>query len=123
MVSSTRARLGTAACPRPTRGTTAISYTSAMSHVERKEADAMTETMKHAGAEMSRLASRDRLTVATTMRGLFRVEVHPCRRYRRLAKDYERKVQTSETLIQLAAIRLLLRRLAGHIPSGAGGQL
>jgi putative transposase len=40
-------------------------------------------------------------------------------RNRRLAKDYERKVQTSETLIQLAAIR----RLAGHIPSGAGGQL
>ncbi len=33
-------------------------------------------------------------------------------RNRRLAKDYERKVQTSETLIQLAAIRLLLRRLA-----------
>jgi hypothetical protein len=29
-----------------------------------------------------------------------------------LAKDYERKVQTSETLIELAAIRLLLRRLA-----------
>ena len=53
-----------------------------MSHVERKEADAMTETMKHAGAEMSRLASRDRLTVATTMRGLFRVEVHPCRRWK-----------------------------------------
>lgn len=29
-----------------------------------------------------------------------------------LAKDYERKVQTSETLIELAATRLLLRRLA-----------
>ena len=29
----------------------------------------------------------------------------------RLAKDYERKVQTSETLIELAASRLLLRRL------------
>jgi putative transposase len=33
-------------------------------------------------------------------------------RNRRLAKDYERKVQTSETLIQLAVTRLLLRRLA-----------
>ena len=33
-------------------------------------------------------------------------------RNRRLAKDYERKVQTSETLIQLAVVRLLLRRLA-----------
>jgi putative transposase len=33
-------------------------------------------------------------------------------RNRRLAKDYERKVQTSETLIQPAAIRLLLRRQA-----------
>ena len=32
-------------------------------------------------------------------------------RNRRLAKDYERKVQTSETLIELAASRLLLRRL------------
>jgi hypothetical protein len=36
-----------------------------------------------------------------------------------LAKDYERKVQTSETLIELAAIRLLLRRLAGHVPPEA----
>jgi len=35
-------------------------------------------------------------------------------RSRRLAKDYERKVQTSETLIDLAASRLLIRRLAGH---------
>ncbi len=33
-------------------------------------------------------------------------------RNRRLAKDYERKVQTSETLIEVAAIRLLLRRVA-----------
>jgi putative transposase len=33
-------------------------------------------------------------------------------RNRRLAKDYERKVQTSETFIELAATRLLLRRLA-----------
>jgi hypothetical protein len=33
---------------------------------------------------------------------------------RRLAKDYERKVQTSETWIELTIIRLLLRRLAGH---------
>ena len=32
-------------------------------------------------------------------------------RNRRLAKDYERKVQTSETLIEVAATRLLLRRL------------
>lgn len=31
---------------------------------------------------------------------------------RDLAKDYECKVQTSETLIELAAIRLLLRGLA-----------
>lgn len=30
----------------------------------------------------------------------------------RLAKDYERKVQTSETLIKVAMIRLMLRRLA-----------
>jgi putative transposase len=33
-------------------------------------------------------------------------------RNRRLAKDDERTVQTSETLIELAAIRLVLRRLA-----------
>ena len=32
-------------------------------------------------------------------------------RNRRLAKDYERRVQTSETLIKIAIIRLLLRRL------------
>jgi hypothetical protein len=29
-----------------------------------------------------------------------------------LAKDYERKVRTGETLIDRAAIRLLIRRLA-----------
>jgi putative transposase len=33
-------------------------------------------------------------------------------RDRRLSKDYERKVQTSETLVQVAMIRLMLRRLA-----------
>lgn len=34
-------------------------------------------------------------------------------RNRRMSKDYERKVQTSETFIEVAATRLLLRRLAG----------
>lgn len=34
-------------------------------------------------------------------------------RNRRLAKNVERKVQTSETLIEVAASWLLLRRLAG----------
>lgn len=33
-------------------------------------------------------------------------------RNRRLAKDYERQVQTSESLIEIAATRLLLRRLS-----------
>jgi putative transposase len=33
-------------------------------------------------------------------------------RNRRLSKDYERMVQTTETLIEVAAIRLILRRLA-----------
>jgi hypothetical protein len=33
------------------------------------------------------------------------------------AKDYERTAQTSETLIELAASRLLLRRLARHRPN------
>jgi hypothetical protein len=32
-------------------------------------------------------------------------------RTRRLAKDHEQRVQTSETLIEIATIRLLLRRL------------
>lgn len=31
---------------------------------------------------------------------------------RRMSKDYERKVQTSETFIEVAMIRLVLRRLA-----------
>jgi hypothetical protein len=31
---------------------------------------------------------------------------------RHLAKDYERKVQTSKTLIEVAMIRLVLRRLS-----------
>jgi putative transposase len=31
---------------------------------------------------------------------------------RRLSKDYERMVQTSETLLKLAMIRLMVRRLA-----------
>ena len=33
-------------------------------------------------------------------------------RSRRLSKDYERRVQTSETLIEVAMIRLILKRLA-----------
>ena len=33
-------------------------------------------------------------------------------RSRRLSKDYERKVQTSETFIEVAMIRLILSRLA-----------
>jgi len=35
-------------------------------------------------------------------------------RNRRLAKDYERKAQSSETLIELAASRMILRRLGGR---------
>jgi putative transposase len=31
---------------------------------------------------------------------------------RRLSKDYERKVQTSQALLEVAIIRLMLRRLA-----------
>ena len=38
-----------------------------------------------------------------------------CRRNRRLSKDYERKVQTSETLIELAMIRLLVVRIGQHL--------
>ena len=37
-------------------------------------------------------------------------------RQRRLSKDHERKVQTSETLRQLAMIRLMVKRLAKSIP-------
>jgi putative transposase len=33
-------------------------------------------------------------------------------RYRRLSRDHERNVQTSETLIEVAMIRLMLARLA-----------
>lgn len=36
-------------------------------------------------------------------------------RNRRLAKDYERKVQTSETLIEQAIIHVLIRRIAVHV--------
>ncbi len=36
-------------------------------------------------------------------------------RNRRMSKDYERKVQTSETLIQVAMIRLLLARVERKI--------
>jgi transposase len=43
-------------------------------------------------------------------------------RNRRLAKDYERKVQTSETLIEVAATRWVLRRLAGHMTRTAERQ-
>ncbi len=36
-------------------------------------------------------------------------------RHRRLSKDYERKVQTSEAFVQVAMIRLMLSRLAKGI--------
>jgi putative transposase len=35
-------------------------------------------------------------------------------RNRRLSKDYERKVQSSETFIKVAMIRLILRRLVAR---------
>jgi transposase len=38
---------------------------------------------------------------------------------RRLAKDYERTVQTSETLIEIVAVRLVLRRLPGPVTQTA----
>jgi len=40
-------------------------------------------------------------------------------RNRRMSKDYKRKVQTSETLIELVVTRLLVRRLAKHRTPGA----
>jgi putative transposase len=36
-------------------------------------------------------------------------------RNRRLSKDYKRKVQTSETFIEVAMIRLMLKRLAREV--------
>jgi putative transposase len=36
-------------------------------------------------------------------------------RQRRLSKDYERKVQTSETLLQVTMIQLVVRRLVRSI--------
>lgn len=36
-------------------------------------------------------------------------------RYRRMSKDYERKVQTSETFIEVAMIRLLISRLGKQV--------
>jgi putative transposase len=36
-------------------------------------------------------------------------------RNRRLSKDYERKAQTSETFIEVAMIRLMLKRLAREV--------
>jgi putative transposase len=38
-------------------------------------------------------------------------------RYRRLSKDYEYLPQTSETMIRVAMIHLMIRRLAGLVPS------
>jgi putative transposase len=39
-------------------------------------------------------------------------------KHRRLSKDYERKSQPSETLIQIAMIRLMLARLAASVTEG-----
>ena len=42
----------------------------------------MAETMKHTGSEMSRLGSSEQFAVITVMRGLFRVEVQPRRKWK-----------------------------------------
>jgi putative transposase len=36
-------------------------------------------------------------------------------RNRRLSKDYERKVQTSETFMEVAMIRLMLKQLSREV--------
>src|SRR5262249_17980926 len=42
-------------------------------------------------------------------------------RNRRMAKDYERKLQTTATMMELAIVRLLFRRHAAHAtPDGQG---
>jgi putative transposase len=70
---------------------------------------------------------RIRLVVVKRLEGLTGFHVLPKRwivertfgwfnRYRRLAKDYEFLTQTSETMIRVAMIHLMIRRLARTVP-------
>ncbi len=45
-------------------------------------------------------------------------DLHWLDKHRRLSKDHERESQTSETLIQIAMIRLMLARLAASVTEG-----
>jgi putative transposase len=70
---------------------------------------------------------RIRLVVVKRLEGLTGFQVLPKRwivertfgwlnRYRRLSKDYEFLTQTSETMIRVAMIHLMIRRLARTVP-------
>jgi putative transposase len=70
---------------------------------------------------------RTRLVVVKRLEGLPGFHVLPKRwivertfgwlnRYRRLSKDYEFLTQTSETMIRVAMIHLMIRRLARTVP-------
>jgi len=55
---------------------------------------------------------RQRAFKVVGLTGSWSARLRGSRRNRRLSKDYELKVQTSEAFIDLAAIRLMLKRLA-----------
>lgn len=74
--------------------------------------------VKHAGVELRVVRRRDRHRfVVLPKRWIVERTFAWLGRNRRLAKDYEGRVQTTELLIEIAMIGLMLRRLAPSQPN------
>jgi putative transposase len=70
------------------------------------------ELKRYAGWNLVIVKRRQRAFKITGLTWIVERRVAWLGRYRRLNKDYEYKVQASETLIDLAATRLMLNRIA-----------
>ena len=70
------------------------------------------ELRRHDGYELRIVKRKDRAFKVVGLTWIVERSIAWLGRYRRLSKDYEFRVQTSEAMIDLAATRIMLNRIA-----------